>query len=278
MQNALQFFWKRRVTLLFIALQIVAIALVVQANAFHKSAVATSANAISGTVLENYQGVRDFINLNETNKNLASENAALRSAIKSAYFALYADRDSVIDTLYEQHYKFLEAEVINSSIHKRNNYLTLNRGKIHGVTSDMGVISDAGIVGVVTDVSDHYCTVIPLIHGRTRLSGKFKKSAFFGSIAWPAKMSYRQAQLSDIPRQAHISIGDTVVSDTRSNIYPSGIPIGIVDTFYIEPQDQFYEVELNLTTDFSSLNHVYIVVDLLKEERIAIENRQHHEE
>lgn len=278
MQYLLQFFWKRRVLLLFIALQVVALTLIIRANAFHKSAVATSANAVSGTVLENYRAVRDFINLSETNRNLASENAALRSALESSYFSLYVDRDSIVDTLYIQQYKFLEAQVINSSINKRNNYLTLNRGSIHGVKPDMGVICGNGAVGLVTDVSDHFCTVIPLIHSRTRLSGKFLNSPFFGSISWPASMNYRHVQLSDIPRQAEFSIGDTVVTDTRSGLYPSGIPIGIVDTFYIEPQDQFYEVELTLASEFSALDHVYIVVDLLKGEREDLENREEQDD
>lgn len=278
MQYLLQFFWKRRVILLFIALQIVALTLVVRANAYHRTSVATSANAVSGTVLEKYNSIRDFINLSETNRNLAGENAALRSALESSYFQMYVDRDSIVDTLYQQQYIYVEATVINSSIVKRNNYLTINRGRLHGIEADMGVICGDGAVGIVTDVSDHYATVIPLIHGRTRLSGKFEKTPFFGSISWPATMDYRHAQLSDIPRQAKIEKGDTVVTDTRSGLYPTGIPIGIVDTFYIEPQDQFYEVELTLTTNFAALNHVYIVVDLLKKERDELENHQQEDD
>lgn len=278
MQHLLQFFWKRRVLFLFVLLQIVALSLVVRANAYHRSAVATSANNISGGILENYRSVMDFINLKETNKNLASENASLRSALEESYFALFVDRDSIVDTVMMQQYSFIDAQVINSSINKRNNYLTLNRGSVHGVSADMGVISGNGVIGIVTDVSDHYCTVIPLIHGRTRLSGKFQNSPFFGSITWPASMSYRQIQLSDIPRQAQFNKGDTVVTDTRSGLYPSGIPIGIVDTFYIEQQDQFYEVELDLITDFAALDHVYIVVDMLKGERDELENRQENDD
>lgn len=274
MQQLLQFIWKRRVFLLFIALQAVALTLTVRANRFQATQVMTSANEVTGTVLEKYRYVRDFINLNETNKNLSAENAALRSALKSSYFQVFVDRDTVVDTLYHQQFQFIDANVINSSIHKRNNYLTINRGRVHGVDVDMGVISDKGVVGVVTDVSDHFATVIPLIHGRTRLSGKFQKNPFFGSIQWPSYMNYSRAQLSDIPRQAEFQQGDTVVSDTRSGLYPSGIPIGIVDTFYIEQQDQFYEVELNLTVDFAALNHVFVVVDLFKGERDELENNR----
>lgn len=278
MQYLLQFFWRRRVLFLFILLQIVALTLVVQANTYHRSAMASSSNAVSGTILENYRAVLDFVNLRETNRNLAAENASLRAAMKSSYFSLYADRDSVVDTLFTQQYSYIDAQVINSSIHKRNNYITINRGSVHGVARDMGVISSKGVVGIVTDVSDHFASVIPLIHGRTRLSGKFLNSAFFGSVSWPASLNYQYVQLSDIPRQAAFAEGDTVVTDTRSGLYPTGVPIGIVDTFYIEPQDQFYEVELELTADFSALDHVYVVINMLKGEQDELEALQEDDE
>ncbi len=278
MQYLLQFLWKRRIFFLFIALQAVAITFVVRANSFHRTAVATSANEVSGVLMENYRYIRDFINLSETNQNLSAENAALRSALQSSYFQMYVDHDTVIDTMYMQQYSYIDADVINSSIHKRNNYITLNRGRMHGVRPDMGVINYQGAIGVVTDVSDHYSIVIPLIHGRTQLSGTFQHTPFFGPVSWPTTSSYREARLSDIPRQAEFAKGDTIITDTRSGLYPSGIPIGIIDSFYIEPQDQFYEVDIRLSVDFSSLDKVYIVQNLLKGEREELENRRADDE
>lgn len=273
MQYLLQFLWNRRILFVFILLQGVAITWVVRANSFHNSKVTTSANEISGTLLEQYSFVRDFLNLSEANRNLAGENASLRSSLQSSYFPLFAVSDSAVDTLYHQQYTYIDADVINSSINKRNNYITLNKGWVHGVQEDMGVLNSDGVVGIVTDVSKHYCTVIPLIHGRTSLSGTFTHSDFFGPVSWPATASYREARLSDIPRQARFKKGDTVITDTRSGRYPSGIPIGIIDTFFIEPQDQFYEVDLSLSVDFASLGKVYIVNNLLKDEQRALENR-----
>ncbi len=274
MQYLLQWLWRRRVLFVFIALQAVAITFIARANSYQRAAVLTSANSISGGIMETYSSVHDFINLSETNRNLAAENAALRASLRSSYFQLFADNDTVIDTLYQQHYTYIDAEVINSSIHKRNNYITINRGRMHGVEEDMAVINGFGVLGIVADVSDHFASVIPIIHGSSRLPGRFQKSNFFGSVSWPATASFREALLSDIPRQAEIAVGDTIVTDTRSSLYPSGIPIGVVDTFYIEPQDQFYEVKLNLSVDFAQLQKVYVVVNLLKSEQLELESNQ----
>ena len=41
----------------------------------------------------------------------------------------------------------IEAEVINNSLRKRKNYITINKGSIDGIEEGMGVISNSGVVG-----------------------------------------------------------------------------------------------------------------------------------
>lgn len=55
----------------------------------------------------------------------------------------------VSDTLYRQKYIFLSAKVINNSVNRRDNYLTINIGKNQGAIKDMGVFNNEGLVGVV---------------------------------------------------------------------------------------------------------------------------------
>lgn len=276
MRNLLQFLARYHVLLLFVVLQLIALSLTVQSQSFQRSTFFSGANAVSGSVLGSYHQVENFINLRETNRNLARENAELRSTLKSSYFPMYVERDTIVDTLYNQEYKYINAMVINSSFNKRNNYMTLNRGSAHGIKTGQGVISADGAVGIIKDVSAHYATVIPLIHSNTRLSGKFKKSNYFGSANWSGG-DHRVIRLSDIPRQASFVVGDTVVTDTRSGIFPAGIIIGTVRDYDIEPQDQLYEVDLTLAVDFAKVEHVYVIEDLFKEERRALEERSQND-
>ncbi len=276
MRNLLQFLARYHVLLLFIVLQLIALSLTVQSQSFQRSTFYSGANLVSGSVLGSYHQVENFINLRETNRNLARENAELRSTSKSSYFPMYVDRDTIVDTLYNQEYKYINAMVINSSFNKRNNYMTLNRGSAHGIKTGQGVISAEGAVGIIKDVSAHYATVIPLIHSNTRLSGKFKKSNYFGSANWMGG-DHRVIRLSDIPRQASFVVGDTVVTDTRSGIFPAGIIVGTVRDYDIEPQDQLYEVDLTLAVDFAKVEHVYVIADLFKEERKALEERSQND-
>ena len=59
--------------------------------------------------------------------------------------------DTLIDTLYKQRYIYFSARVINNSVNKLYNYITLNKGSLDGVKPDMAVITHKGIVGFVME-------------------------------------------------------------------------------------------------------------------------------
>ncbi|HAD97337.1 MAG TPA: rod shape-determining protein MreC, partial [Cryomorphaceae bacterium] len=172
---------------------------------------------------------------------------------------------------YKVQYTFIKADVLNSSFRKSRNFITLNRGRLHGVQSEMGVIGPRGAVGIVQNVSEHFCTVIPLINPGISVSGKFKDKGFFGPVNWKLN-DYRYITLSDIPRHAQVHKNDTIITDARSLTFPAGILIGTVDTTSLQEDQNFYSVEIKLSTDFSSLEQVYIIQDKMKLERQQLED------
>ena len=135
----------------------------------------------------------------------------------------------------------------------------------------MGVISSQGIVGVIRGASEQFSTVISLLNSELRVSAKLQGSGYYGPLNWNGG-DYRYATLRDIPLHASVNQGDTVVTSGYSAIFPEGILIGFVDG-YQEKGGRFYEVEVNLSTDFKKLNHVYIVKNLLKQEQDQLENQ-----
>jgi len=226
----------------------------------------------SGKTIELYNNIDDYINLSRINKNLARENANLKSANKDSYFSLTSRKDTIVDTLYQLQYSYIEARVINSSFGKRNNYITLNKGSVHGIKPDMAVTCIDGVIGIVKDVSKHYSTVVPLIHGRSLLSVGFNNSSYFGSMSWDGK-DFRHAQISDVPREAPLSVGDTIVSDTRSLALPGNLVVGTIESFELDPEDQTYNLEVRLSVNFSALDFVYVIDNLLKVEQMQLESQ-----
>ena len=70
---------------------------------------------------------------------------------------------------------YKSTKIINNSINKRNNYLTINKGTAQGVRDGMGVITQKGVVGIVQSSSKNYSIVISLLHSKTSIGIKLKK-------------------------------------------------------------------------------------------------------
>ena len=87
------------------------------------------------------------------------------------------ERDSIFSN-----YNFIVAQVINNSVSNSHNYITLNKGSRDGLHSEMGVVDQNGIVGIVNAVSDNFAVVISLLNPKLRLSCKVKGSSYFGKM------------------------------------------------------------------------------------------------
>ena len=263
--------------LLFLILQLIAFTFIYNSVSYPRSTIFNSSMYFVGSIQEGYHNLQEYANLRKTNEQLADENARLRSLMKSSYFEKFVISDTIVDTLYTQQYEFISAQVINSSFTYLNNYITINRGSNHGIRKGMGIINSQGVIGKIQNVSKNFATAIPLIHTRGNITGRIQTSKHFGTVSWDGK-DYQHVQLNKIPRQANFSIGDTVVSDIRSQIFPSGIPIGVIEDKQLNMETQFLNLNIKLIPDFTNLEYVYVIRDLLKGERLEFETTTQIEE
>lgn len=250
----------------------VALALLFSNNNYHRAAYLNSANNVSGRIYETESDITDYFSLREANRQLAEENARLRSLAKSAYEINGKKFFEKNDTVYKLKYHYTTAKVINNSVDRRNNYITLNKGSLQGIRPQMAVVSPEGIVGVVKDVSQNYCTVLSLLHKAVRVSAKLKSTDNFGSLVWDGtNPSY--AYLKDIASYVKLKKGDTVVTTSFSDIFPEGIMVGTVDRTEEKSSDAFHFIRVKLSTDFTAINHVYVISDFTRAERDTLEEK-----
>lgn len=270
MRNLFILLWKYQFSILFLLLEVLCVYFIIQNNNYHNAAFAHSANSFTARILETVNEVSEYVNLRDINKGLAEENAMLLERLPESYYIGNIDSTYVNDTVYNQQYTFVKAKVVNNTTNRRNNYLTLNRGTLHGITPETGVITGSGVVGIVKDVSEHYCTVISLLHKETRISASIKRSGFYGSLIWDGS-DPSMADLLEIPKNAEYKIGDTIVTTSFSSLFPEGLMIGTVYKGSIKPGDNFHDIRVKLSTNFSNVSWVYIVNNLHKEERKKLE-------
>ncbi len=276
MQPLFRFFIKYYNTFLFLLLEVIAFILIVNTNYYQQSVYITASNSISGKVYTAWSNFTDYLSLKTTNKILAEENAKLLNLQKNSYIKTDNKVFVINDTLYRQQYTYVSAKVIANTVNRANNYLTLNKGLKHGIKKNMGVISSQGIVGIIKDVSDNFCTIYSVLHSKSKISAKLKKGNNVGTVMWNGN-DYRVVTMKDVPTHVKLMIGDTVISSGYSLMFPEGIPIGSVYSYGINKGKDFYEIKVRLFNDFNNIQYVYIINNLMKDELNDLEKRSQNE-
>jgi rod shape-determining protein MreC len=201
----------------------------------------------------------------QTNARLAQENALLREALSE-----HIGSRKIVYTAARK-YRVIPSKVVNNDFRRSNNFITLDKGRIHGVEPGMGVISDQGTAGVVKSVTDHFATAYSLIHQDLLVSSELKSSGTLCTTQWDA-LDPNYSKLRFLPRHIPLRLGDTVITSGFNSVFPPGILIGTVIDFDLSPESTFYDVTLKLSNDFTSLKFLYIIKNRLKEEKDSLEN------
>jgi rod shape-determining protein MreC len=197
---------------------------------------------------------------------LLDENSALRAQLVQKEIASNISPDIAI----EEPYHFIPAKVINNSIIHAKNYLTIDKGAQHGITPGMGVMTTQGIVGRVKSVTDHFSTITSLLHIDMLVSAKVGKVGAIATVHWLGD-NPTQAQLLYVPRHVKIEPGDAVVTSGYNATFYEGISIGRVKQVELKKEAPFYNITVELSTDFSTLQHVYVIKNKSIQEREALE-------
>lgn len=266
MRNLFSFLIRHHVFLLFLVMELIALQMLVQTQAYHHSRFSSSAHNLSGGILKSFQNTKNYLSLKKINDILSEENKSLKN--KNSVLLKRKNNPSS----FTPSHKYISAKVIKNSFNKRNNYLTINKGSIGGIKNGMGVCSAIGVVGIVRDVSPHYSTVMSLLNKKSSISTRFSNSNHFGELLWNGR-SYEFAQLHSIEKYVPVSAGDSLVTNSFSNIFPDGIPIGSVNRFERNESENFYSIEVDLHVDFSDINYVYIIDNPQKFERQGLEKK-----
>ncbi|WP_178662520.1 rod shape-determining protein MreC [Prevotella sp.] len=263
MRNLLAFLAKYNHWFVFILLEVISFALLFRYNSFQGSVFFSSANAVAGKIYEYRSDVTTFFSMSQNNKRLTERNLMLEQEVKtlSQYIARNNGDSLVLDKYQKQmlkDFRLIPAKVISSSLDKEDNLITLDKGKTDGIHEDMGVACGMGIVGVVYMASDHYSIVIPVINKNSNISVTIKKRGYFGFLHWkggPADIAY----IDDVPRHAKFALGDYVVTNGYSSIFPPGIMVGKILHVFNSSDGLSYRVQLRLATDFGNLRHVCVI-------------------
>ena len=186
------------------------------------------------------------------NKKLRAENNGLRD--------LQQDNDhlrSVLGYRERSSFRLIPAVVMNHSAEAWWNTIKINRGSKDGIAPDMPVITDRGLVGKTTAVSDDMAEVVLVTDENCKVAANVEGTKEQG-ISAGARAPEGELQLAFLSKLADLQPGQKVyTAGVSGGIFPSGIALGTVKSFHARELDG--EAILEPAADLGTLDDVFVV-------------------
>ena len=264
MRKLLDFLSKYNYWLVFILLEAISLCALFRFNGYQGSVWFTSANTVSGKVMEWQSNILAYLALGDNNRALTERNVVLEHRIAELEHQLkkldteqsYTEQRA--DSLLRS-YQLLPATVVNNSVLLQDNYITINRGEADGVRPEMGVVCGTGVVGIIYLTAPHYSIVIPVLNSKSNISCRLRKSGYFGYLNWDGGNPL-YAWMNDVPRYAKINTGDVIETSGFSSVFPEGLFIGKVNQVRNSKDGLSYRIKVHLGTDFARLRDVSVII------------------
>ncbi|MCQ2501258.1 MAG: rod shape-determining protein MreC [Lachnospiraceae bacterium] len=241
----------------------------------------TPVRNIAGTILLPFQkGVNTVGNLLTDTKNIArnkediiAENEDLKRQINELKErAVLKEEDEqelarlrelyALDQNYSEYSK-IAAQVISKDPSNWFNSFIINRGTEDGVNVEMNVITNGGLVGIITEAGPHWASVRSIIDDNSNVSGMTMTTAdnciVSGDLTLKdeGKLSFYQMHTEN-----QINSGEKIVTSNISDKYLPGILIGYIDEVTDDSNHLTKTGVIVPTVDFRHIQEVLVITTL----------------
>ncbi|MBW8825736.1 MAG: rod shape-determining protein MreC [Acidobacteria bacterium] len=209
-----------------------------------------------------FSGITDYGDLKDENARLRARIADLEGQrLRSA--DAEAERKALIELNgldYLGNLPTVAARVVSAPVSNFEQTIELDRGTNHGVRTGMPVVTGAGLVGHVVEVSGRRSLVRLVSDPSSSVGVRLLPSGESG-IA-DGEGPRRQLGVGFIATNAKVARGDLAFTsglEGGSDLYPAGIPVGRVTSASSPPGELEQHVELRPAADLAHLRFVKVV-------------------
>lgn len=153
-------------------------------------------------------------------------------------------------------FNLIGAKIVRREPAQWLNTILLDRGRVDGVTPNMIVINEDGLIGKIVSVSDYTSRVLLILDPGNTVSVKIKRNNLIGVLKGNGDGT---CNLLYIPSGSDVEIGDIVITSEASELYPSGIVVGKISDIKGKPGETFLNIKVNPSVNFSSIYYLWII-------------------
>ena len=217
--------------------------------------------------------VNDFMESISNLTNTYQENQTLKQKVETIYELevqlndLKKDNEKMKEALKLQDtlndYSLINATVIARNPDTWRDIVTINKGANDGLTPQMSVMSDNGLVGKVLDVNPTSARVALLSNNdntlvRVAAMIQGEKESIYGTLTG-FDHEKNILIMSQIQATQEIKVGDKVVTSGLEGVSPSSLYIGTVEEVAMDRFGLYKEVRIKPAADTNDVRYVTVV-------------------
>ncbi|MEA3210884.1 MAG: rod shape-determining protein MreC [Chthoniobacter sp.] len=212
------------------------------------------------------EGLKTLEQLEEENKRLIIANKDL-SATNQTLRGLEVENNRLRNALgYSQRaiFKLVPGRIIARDASTWYNSVMIDRGKAEGLEEEMPVLTEEGLVGKVSTVSDHAAKVILIADETCRVASNVENSREQGIVKGErtSSNSVPLISLNFLSKQANLQPGQKVFTSGVGGVFPPGVLIGAVREYKVRELDSFATIVP--AVDLTTLEDVFVMISYRK--------------
>lgn len=217
-----------------------------------------------GNRSEELAQIRDLLNENARLKEQVNELTIENTRLQQDKYELNNLRNLYkIDSRYEE-YEKIGARIISRDSGNWYHSFLLDKGSNDGITVNMNVIADGGLVGIVESVGPNWSRVKSIIADNSNVSGTVLATGdhliVSGNLQAMENGVICFEQLVD--SDGEVTEGDKVVTSDISSLFLPDILIGYMDTINMDANNLTKSGYLTPAVDFEHLSEVLVILEV----------------
>ena len=218
-----------------------------------------------------WNGVEDFIKAYNDGNHLMTENAELETEVNDLREQL-ADYEQAMaeNEFYKKYLKIAEqnpdfqfspATLISRDNDDPYGSFVINKGSLNGIAAYDPVITDAGLVGYVSQVGLTTSKVTTILNPTLSLGALDNRTSDSGIISGDLETAKQnKTKFKNLARSCNIAIGDYVVT-SGEGIFPKGLLIGKIDSIGNDQYNTSIYATVTPFADIQELRQVMVITD-----------------
>ncbi len=199
---------------------------------------------------------------------IAQERLAQLETVQSVADEVKAENERLLALLNESEkypeFKYEYAKVIVRSVDAYSATYTLNKGENDGIKPNMVVIASGGLAGKIVKTTSDTSILLAITDARSGVPSLSEAGRDMGIVSGvsDAGTTAGYCIMTDLPTNAIIKPGDTVITSGMGEVFPKGITVGTITEVSKGSANQIYSsAKLSPAVDFDHLESVLIITD-----------------